>query len=87
LYWLYVLKSAKDSRLYTGVTCNLQRRIREHNSGKVRSTRTRQPLFLAHHELFQTKSQALARERFFKTPAGGALKQQLVAYHQETPAC
>ncbi len=38
LYWVYVLQSSKDSRFYTGVTSDLSRRIRDHNSGNVRST-------------------------------------------------
>ena len=77
LYWLYVLQSSKDSRFYTGVTSDLRRRIREHNSGKVRSTRTRCPLFLVYTETFESKTKALAREAYFKTPEGGVLKQQL----------
>ncbi|HEU4759850.1 MAG TPA: GIY-YIG nuclease family protein [Dehalococcoidia bacterium] len=38
MYWVYVLKSSKDERLYTGVTADSERRVREHNAGRVRST-------------------------------------------------
>jgi putative endonuclease len=75
---VYVLRSTKDGRLYTGVTSNLDRRLREHNSGKVRSTANRRPLILVYSELFKCKEDARARERYFKTPEGGKLKQRLV---------
>ena len=76
---LYALRSAKDGKRYTGVTFDLRRRPREHNSGGVRSTRGRRTLVLVYTEAFQTRGQALARERYFKTPEGGALKQRLVS--------
>ena len=79
MYWVYVLRSINDGRLYTGVTSNLQRRLREHNSGKTRSTRLRRPLTLVYTEAFETKQQALARERYFKSAEDGALKQLHVA--------
>ncbi len=74
---MYVLRSTRDGRLYTGVTADLSRRLREHNSGKVASTRARRPLVLAYREVYQTKQGAMARERYFKTPEGGSLKQRL----------
>ena len=79
MYYVYVLKSLKDGNLYTGVTTDLRRRLREHNAGKTKSLRARRPLRLVFSETYPTKRQALARERFFKTPAGGVLKQELVA--------
>jgi putative endonuclease len=79
MYHVYVLRSLKDGRLYTGVTENLERRLREHSAGKTRSLRYRRPLVLVFSESFATKAEAVARERFFKTPEGGAVKQALVA--------
>ena len=79
MYYVYVLKSLKDDNLYTGVTANLRRRLREHNTGKTKSLRARRPLRLVFAEAYPSKRQALARERLFKTPAGGVLKQELVA--------
>ncbi|OGU57781.1 MAG: hypothetical protein A2V66_01340, partial [Ignavibacteria bacterium RBG_13_36_8] len=49
---------------------NLQRRLTEHNLGKVKSTRNRKPLELIYHEEFSSKSEALKREQFFKTHKG-----------------
>ena len=79
MVYVYVLKSLKDGKLYTGVTTDLRRRMREHQSGKTQSLRGRRPLELVYSEAYTTRREALARERLFKTPEGGILKQQLVA--------
>ena len=69
-YIVYVLKSKKDNKRYIGFTDNLERRISEHNSGLVKSTQSRRPLTLAYFEEFETKSEAMNREKFFKTGFG-----------------
>ena len=79
MYHVYVLLSDADGQLYTGVTGDLKRRLREHSYGKVRSTKRRRPLRLVYTEEFNSKAAAQGREAYFKTPEGGALKQRLVA--------
>jgi len=74
MYYVYVLKSEKDGKLYTGQTDNIARRLSEHNSGKVRSTASRRKFVLVHSEVFSTRSQARWREKYLKTPWG---KKQL----------
>lgn len=78
-YYVYVLKSSRDGRLYTGYTQNLEERLRRHNAGKVPSTRNRVPFTLVYSEVFGNKTDAIKRERYFKTPEGGLLKQKLIA--------
>ena len=70
MYCLYVLKSQLDGKLYTGHTDNLERRLSEHNSGKVKSTRARRPFVLVYSEKFSTRSEARWRERYLKTAWG-----------------
>ncbi len=50
MYYVYVLKSIKDGKRYIGFTDNLERRISEHNYGKVKSTKNRRPLELIYFE-------------------------------------
>ena len=69
-YYVYVLRSLKDTRRYIGYTENLKRRINEHKSGLVKSTKTRRPLELIYFEEFEYKTEALAREKFFKSGKG-----------------
>ena len=57
-YTVYVLRSIRDGKRYVGFTNNLNRRIQEHNKGKVASTRKRVPLKLVRKEYFKTKQEA-----------------------------
>ena len=77
MYHVYVLKSKKDNNLYTGHTENIEKRIKEHNIGKVRSTSKRGPFVLVYKESFNTRSQARWRERNLKTAWG---KKQLKSF-------
>lgn len=69
-YCIYVLRSEKDGNLYTGQTNNLERRLKEHRSGKVKSTKNRRPFILVHVEKFRTREEARWRERELKTAWG-----------------
>jgi len=46
MYYVYILHSFKDGRLYTGYTPRLTNRLKAHNGGFVRSTKLRRPLKL-----------------------------------------
>ena len=77
MYYAYILKSLKDGRYYYGSTGDLTKRLKAHNAGKVRSTKSRRPWKIHYTESFASKSEALKRERFFKSPAGyGWLKDR-----------
>jgi putative endonuclease len=61
--WHIYIISCSDDSLYTGITTDIPRRIKEHNSGKGGSyTRARLPVKLAHKETCLTRSLALKRE-------------------------
>jgi putative endonuclease len=45
-----VLRSDKDKNLYTGYTNDIKKRVKEHNEGKVTSTKNRVPLRLIYFE-------------------------------------
>ncbi|MBZ0181485.1 MAG: GIY-YIG nuclease family protein [Melioribacteraceae bacterium] len=69
-YFVYIFTSLKDSKRYIGMTSDLSRRLNEHNSGKVKSTKNRRPLELIYTEEFISKQDALNRETFFKSGKG-----------------
>jgi predicted GIY-YIG superfamily endonuclease len=52
------------------MTSDIQRRILEHNSGLVKSTKHRRPLKLIHSEQFENKSGALFYEKKLKSRKG-----------------
>ena len=70
MYFAYVLRSLKDGTHYYGSTSDMDKRLQEHNSGKVKYTKGHRPYVLHHIEQFETKEKAGKRERFFKTIAG-----------------
>jgi putative endonuclease len=43
---VYILESTKNNRYYIGSTNNIERRLKEHNSGEVYSTKKIRPLIL-----------------------------------------
>ena len=70
MYFVYVLRSLKDFNNYVGLTTDLTRRIRDHNYGKVGSTKSRGPFELIYFEEYDNKNLAEKRERFFKSGKG-----------------
>ncbi|MCK4793454.1 MAG: GIY-YIG nuclease family protein [Desulfobacteraceae bacterium] len=70
MVYICVLKSLKDGKWYTGLTENLSQRIREHNEGKVFSTKLRRPLVLIYYEACLSKSDAKRREKYLKSGMG-----------------
>ena len=52
MYYTYVLRSTKDRKFYTGFTTDVSKRLEEHNTGKVESTRLRIPFELLYYEAF-----------------------------------
>ena len=63
MWYVYILISAIDSNLYVGSTNDIARRLAEHNSGKVDSTRNRTPLRLEAYFAVKDKSRAIALEQ------------------------
>ncbi|MDD4062304.1 MAG: GIY-YIG nuclease family protein [Candidatus Pacebacteria bacterium] len=70
MYYTYVLLSKKDENFYIGYTFDLKRRLSEHNSGAVSSTKNRGKLILIYCEICLNKNDAIKREKYFKTGFG-----------------
>ncbi len=60
-YTTYILQS-ESGRFYIGQTNNLQNRLRRHNSGRSKFTKSRGPWRLVYSEQFSTRSEAVQRE-------------------------
>jgi putative endonuclease len=61
-WFLYILK-CRDGTLYTGITNDIQRRLRMHNDGTAsRYTRSRLPVKLVYREPCRNRSDALRKE-------------------------
>jgi len=78
MYIVYILKSFKNKRYYTGHTDNLPKRFKKHNKGWVRSTRNNRPWKIIHTENYPTRSKACKRELKIKSYKGGVKFKKLI---------
>jgi len=66
-FWVYIL-SSKSRRIYTGVTNDLERRVREHKEGRIEGfTRRYKITRLVYFERFHYVRNAIAREKEIKS--------------------
>jgi putative endonuclease len=81
LHFVYILQSQKDKKYYIGETSNVNARLIFHNAGKQRSTKNRTPFIIVLVEEFETRQQALQREKQIKSWKGGnAFKLLVLGY-------
>ena len=66
MFYIYFLQSTKDKNLYIGRTNNLNRRIHEHNSGKVQSTKSRIPFIFLGYESCDDEKESVILEKEWK---------------------
>lgn len=69
-FYTYVLQSKTDGKFYTGFTSDLEKRLNEHNSGKVNSTKRRIPFQLIYFEFCINIDDAIHREKYLKSTYG-----------------
>ena len=77
-YYVYILKSEKDNKYYIGSTSDVVARLNFHNAGLQRSTKNRAPFELVLFEEYDSKEEALKREKQIKSWKGGAAFQKLL---------
>jgi putative endonuclease len=70
MYYVYILKSSKDHKLYVGWTKDFRKRLKKHNLGEISSTKPRKTFKLVFYECFTNKKDAVLREKFFKSGWG-----------------
>mgnify|MGYP003596661113 CR=1 FL=1 len=79
MYVVYILFSPSFRKHYTGHTDDLNRRLNEHNvTSEVGYTKRYRPWELLHSEQFETRSEAILREKFFKTGVGRDLIKKMI---------
>ena len=78
-FFIYVLVSQKDGRIYIGQTANLKQRLLTHNQGYCKSTKPYRPWSMRHSESFKSRAQAVMRERYLKSAAGRKFLKNLLA--------
>ena len=69
MFYVYILLLS-NKQLYSGISNNLDNRVKEHKAGKSPFTKNRLPVKLIFYEVFNNKEDAQRRERYFKTSKG-----------------
>ena len=82
-FFIYALVSQVDGRIYVGMSQDVQRRLAEHNAGKVKSTKGFAPWSLLYCELSGTADEARAKEKYYK--AGSGKKKLKAILHTKVP--
>jgi putative endonuclease len=70
MYYTYVLKSENKYFYYKGHCQDLEIRLKQHNSGFTQSIKPYIPLKLVYFEKFETREEAIKRQKYFKSAAG-----------------
>jgi putative endonuclease len=78
MFYVCVLQSLKDKKLYIGYSSDLKRRLREHKIGGSVSTKKRLPFKLLYYEAHTNEKDARRLERYFKTEKGKSTLRQML---------
>jgi putative endonuclease len=77
--WYFYIVKCSDSSFYSGISDNVEQRVKKHNSGKgAKYTSVRRPVILVYKEKYPNVSEARKREAQIKNWSRGK-KEQLIA--------
>jgi putative endonuclease len=85
LFTFYVLRSKIDGSYYRGQTASLTERVKKHNGGGSGSTKGRRPWEIVYTEEYSSRSEAIRREQFLKSPAGWREWKEIKRVIEERP--
>lgn len=66
MFYVYLIKSTLKNWNYVGFTTDVEKRLTEHNSGNVRSTKPYKPFELLFVQEVKTRIEARDLEKFLK---------------------
>ncbi|MDF2159305.1 GIY-YIG nuclease family protein [Algoriphagus sp. CAU 1675] len=78
-FYVYILKSERDGSLYVGSSQNPEDRLLKHNRAHKGYTARKRPWKIVHVEKYETKSEALTRERFIKRQKSAVFIKELIS--------
>ncbi|OGY36114.1 MAG: hypothetical protein A3E36_00835 [Candidatus Andersenbacteria bacterium RIFCSPHIGHO2_12_FULL_45_11b] len=83
-YYVYILKSQKDSSLYIGYTSDLIKRFTQHNNGESTATKPFRPYTLIFYEAFLNKADAKNRGEYLKSGYGRRTIKSMLRKYLDT---
>jgi putative endonuclease len=78
MHYTYILYSKKIKKFYIGSSCDLKKRIKEHNNGLTPFTANGMPWELVHYQAFLEKEDSIREELFLKTGKGRERRKYLL---------
>lgn len=70
MYYVYILQSRENGKIYTGFSGNLLNRLKAHKNKDVHTTKRMGKVELIFYEAFKSKSDAKRREKYLKSTKG-----------------
>jgi len=70
MWYVYALKSLKDGHLYIGISQEPEKRLRQHNAGMTKSTKSRRPFKIIYKEKAKNRIDARRKEKYYKSGVG-----------------
>jgi putative endonuclease len=77
--YVYVIQSLADDSQYVGMSSKPDERLKEHNSGRVKATKSKKPWRRIVLEEFPNRLEARQREKYLKSAAGRRFRKSLRA--------
>lgn len=78
MFYAYIIKSLLTGRFYIGSTSDLKKRVVRHNNGGSVYTKKYRPFELIWNESYNTRAEAVRREREIKSWKGNMRFQLLI---------
>jgi putative endonuclease len=77
MFTVYAIRSEVDGRIYVGFSVDIERRLKEHNSGKTKSTKGFRPWKIFYSENCIDRKSARIREVYLKSGIGKEFLKRL----------
>jgi putative endonuclease len=78
MFFVYILQSMKDDSFYVGQCDDLDKRMSKHFDGMSKYTASKRPLRLRYFEVFNSRTEAIQREKYIKKLKSRIAIQKLI---------
>ncbi len=79
MYYVYAIESLNRKYIYIGITNDIDKRVKQHNTGKNKTTKPYLPFQILFTEEYKTRIDARKREKYLKSGCGKEYVKKLVA--------
>ena len=79
MFYAYVIQSKKDGSFYKVHCQNMEERLKQHNNSLTVSIKNKVPFEIKYFEKFDTRLEAIKREKNFKSAAGRKFLKSIIS--------